>query len=173
MKQKSNMVRLAAVLTGLLLFMQACSISGPVDGDYFSTEDRIRGGQQPTPPSILSLTLSGPDSLIISFSSAGAVDPDSGANEGLYYFLYLSKTNPRGFGSEAEYYSFEHYLNYVAESDFSADPKELSLKINPDYTGNAFFWMTSYDGGRESIYSEQPPAGPACIHIPDGAACSH
>jgi hypothetical protein len=147
----------------LSLLVLSCAVDEPVGPDYYNDIAKIKGGQKPTTPEILPpILFTAPDEITITFSSDGsdgpggpdgAYDPDSNSNEGLYYLFYGSETDPSTFPDEREYYSELYYIGYTLEADFSGDPKDVSVFVNQAFHGLLYFWITSYDGGRESDHS--------------------
>jgi len=129
----------------------------PVDEDYYNDISKVKGGEKPTPPVILSMTI---ESHVITLQFAtdtGATyDPDTGSNENLYYLVYISAENPANFTDPKLYYDVRYYVGYVAETDFEpgVDPKVVTIKISSSYHGTVFLWMTSHDGGRESDHTD-------------------
>jgi len=151
----------ALLCLAMACFCWACAVESPVEGDYFNDLSRIKGGEKPSPPVIETVSLLPENELKITFDSDGAdgptgpdgaYDPDTGTNENLIYFLYYSSGEvPPSFPDESDYYSEEYYVGYVREADFSGDPKDITgLYVNPAFSGALHFWMTSWDGGRES-----------------------
>ncbi len=146
---------LAALLAACVLV--ACSVDSPVSGDYFNDLDKVKGGEKPGAPTIVAggVTQPQPDEIKIAFQTESITDPETGSNDNLYYLIYYWDENPAtGFDDPREYYSAYYYLGYVKDSDYSGtDPKEVSFSLNPNFHGTLWFWMTSYDGGRESDHS--------------------
>lgn len=129
----------------------------PVDEEYFNDISKVKGGQKPTPPVNLSMTI---DNHIITLqfkTDTGATyDPDTGSNENLYYLVYISATDPANFTDPKLYYDIRYYVGYVAETDYEpgVDPKAVTIQVSSSYHGPVYVWMTSHDGGRESDHSE-------------------
>ncbi|HXK65857.1 MAG TPA: hypothetical protein PK348_06290 [Spirochaetota bacterium] len=134
----------------------------PVDEEYFDDLSRVKGGQKPTPPVDLSMTI---NNYIITLSfytdkidngQLLTYDPDTGSNENLYYLVYISATDPAQFSDPKLYYDIKYYVDYRAETDFEegVDPKVVTIQISSSYHGPVYVWMTSHDGGRESDHSE-------------------
>ena len=141
------------VLVVAALFLPGCGPEDPVDMDYFNDLDKVKGHEKPTPPAINSIAKTAADELIINFTTAGAIDPDTGGNDHLVYFFYVSSANPYSFDDPREWYDERYYLGSVAEAEFSGDPKDVVVFIDPEFDGTLHFWITSYDGGRESDHS--------------------
>ncbi|HDP80110.1 MAG TPA: hypothetical protein ENN21_04630 [Spirochaetes bacterium] len=144
--------RLAFLCLAMACFCWACAVESPVEGDYFNNLSRIKGGEKPTPPEIQGVTLLAGRELQITFTSAPANDPDTGTNDNLLYFVYYADGDlPPDFSDESYYYSEEYYLGYVRESDWIGDPKDITgIYVSEAFAGRLHFWMTSWDGGRES-----------------------
>lgn len=129
----------------------------PVDEDYYNDLSKVKGGQKPTPPIELSMSI---DNHVITLkfkTDTGATyDPDTGSNENLYYLVYISAENPAHFTDPKLYYDIQYYIGYVAEKDFEpgVDPKIVYIQISSSYHGVVYLWMTSHDGGRESDHTE-------------------
>ena len=134
----------------------------PVDSDYYDDLSLVKGGEKPTPPVDLSLTVADHEVTLqfytdrLDSGNPVTYDPDTGTNENLYYLVYIASQDPATFDVPELYYDIRYYLGYVAEIDFAAgvDPKEVSIAIASSYHGPLFVWMTSHDGGRESDHSE-------------------
>lgn len=62
----------------------------PVDEEYFDDLSKVKGGQKPTPPVNLSMSI---DNHIITLQfetdTGVTYDPDTGSNENLYYLVYI------------------------------------------------------------------------------------
>lgn len=150
----------------VFLSSTACSVDKPVEKSYYTDLSRIKGGEKPAPPQIISVDfLPAERELQINFSSdgsdgpggpEGAYDPDTGTNENLVYYLYYTDgSDPPPFPDEHRYYSEIYYLGYVRESDYSGDPKLINeIYVSESFAGTLYFWMTSGDGGRESDRSD-------------------
>ncbi len=149
----SDSRRLMFLVSMVLIAFFSCGTEEPVDINYFNDLSKIKGAQKPTPPLINTASVTGPGEITLNFSTAGAIDPDTGTNSGLYYFFYGSSADPVSFTDERLYYDARYYIGYVTESEFSADPKDVTVTINKNYHGTVYFWITSYDGGRESDHS--------------------
>jgi hypothetical protein len=152
--------RYILLLIPLALAALFCGINEPVDGDYFNDLDRIKGGEKPTPePIIDSVTATYDDSsglyeIEINFDSTFTTDPDTGTADNLRYYIYFSFTDPLEFESESEYYDETRRLGYIDQSDFGTDPKIVYIYTEP-LGKRVYFWITAYDGGRESDYSKE------------------
>lgn len=147
---------IAGAVVALSVVFVSC-IHDPVGGGYYLDVEKIKGGEKPTPPAIQTVETDVADPLviIITFTSSGAIDPDTGNNSGLYYFIYYLDADPAFFEDEGEYYNSVYYVGYTSEAAFNGkDPKSVIVgKVNPAFHGALYFWMTSYDGGRESDHS--------------------
>lgn len=139
----------------------------PVDEEYYNDLSLVKGGQKPTPPVDLSLTVDGRRITVHFFTDKLdnghliTFDPDAGTNKYLSYFFYISSQDPAGFNDPTLYYSEMYYIGMAAEQDFDdGDPKAVSITISSAYSGPVFIWMTSHDGGRESDHS-----GVVSVHI--------
>jgi hypothetical protein len=132
-----------------LLSALSC-IHDPVDEDYYLDINKVHGIQKPEPPPVIN-TIVQQDVIVIDFSGTTTIDPDTGNADGLYYLVYASQDNPAYFSSELMYYDGLYYLGYVAHQDLT---EGLRVRVDVgDYRGDAYFWMTAYDGGRESDHS--------------------
>ncbi|MEW6525474.1 MAG: hypothetical protein AB1444_02245 [Spirochaetota bacterium] len=134
----------------------------PVDEEYYNDLAKVKGGQKPTPPVDITMTINN-HVITLSFytdkmdnGQLRTFDPDTGSNENLYYLVYISGTNPAQFGDPKLYYDIKYYVGYVAESDFEPglDPKSVTIQVSSSYHGPVYLWMTSHDGGRESDHTE-------------------
>lgn len=141
------------VLVAAALFLPGCGPEDPVDMGYFDDLNKVKGHEKPSPPAVNSITKTASDELTINFTTAGAFDPDTGGNDHLVYFFYASSVNPYSFGDPREWYDERYYIGGVAEADFGGDPKDVVVVIDPEFDGTLHFWITSYDGGRESDHS--------------------
>ncbi len=167
MKKNNNSagLLLSALLVAGMFVLCGC-VDDPVAKDYYNDLDKIKGGQKPTPPVVGSINLeplSGDGyPVVVEFSSDGndgpegpdgAYDPDSGTNNNLSYFIYGSTTDPASFGDPSGYYDDQYYIGYVTDVEAGDDPKEVTIYISSAFTGVIWFWITSWDGGRESDHS--------------------
>ncbi|MCX8124630.1 MAG: hypothetical protein N3F66_10795 [Spirochaetes bacterium] len=134
----------------------------PVDEEYYNNLAKVKGGQKPTPPVDISITIDG-HTIELTFytdkldnGNLVTYDPDTGTNENLYYLVYISATDPALFTDPTLYYDIRYYVGYTAETDFDpgVDPKVVAIKVSSSYHGPVYLWMTSHDGGRESDHSE-------------------
>ena len=143
-----------------MLFAALFCVNDPVDENYFNDIDRIKGGQKPTPEPILdsvTATYDAPSGLYeieINFSSTDTIDPDTGTADNLRYYIYYSFTDPLEFASENEFYDKTRLLGYIDQSAFGTDPKIVYVYSEP-LGKTVYFWITAYDGGRESDRSEE------------------
>ena len=155
LKNKSTIFFLAIVLaTGCL--------HDPVGEEYYNDISKVKGGQKPTPPVDISISIAG-HKITLTFYTDKLVngnlvtyDPDTGTNENLYYLVYISATDPALFSDPKLYYDIRYYVGYVAETDFEpdVDPKSVYIDVSSSYHGPVYLWMTSHDGGRESDHSK-------------------
>ncbi len=138
-----------SLLATLLLSGIAC-IHEPVGDDYYLDIEKVHGKNKPEPPPVIkNITRDGV--ILIDFSETKTIDPDTGTADGLYYLVYASADNPANFSSELQYYDGLYYLGYVAHADLKGD---YTIRVDiGNYRGDAYFWMTAYDGGRESDHS--------------------
>jgi hypothetical protein len=156
-----RMIDKIACFIGALLASCAllgCSVDSPVSGDYFNNLDKVKGGEKPDPPMLVGVAHPQADAITVTFNTDLTKDPPvTGTNDHLYYLVYCWNENPvLEFDDEKEYYSADYYIGYVKESDYDEPDdvdKEVSFSLNPDFSGTLYFWMTSYDGGRESDQS--------------------
>lgn len=143
------------LLLPMMLAVLFCGINEPVDEDYFNDLDRIKGGQKPTPAPIIdsvTATYDAPSGLYeieIDFKNTTTTDPDTGTADNLRYYIYYSFTDPLEFASESEYYDETRRLGYIDQSTFGTDPKIVYITSEP-LGRTVYFWITAYDGGRES-----------------------
>ena len=143
-----------------MLFAALFCVNDPVDENYFNDIDRIKGGQKPTPEPILdsvTATYDAPSGLYeieINFNSTDTIDPDTGTADNLRYYIYYSFTDPLEFESESEFYDKTRLLGYIDQSAFGTDPKIVYVYSEP-LGKTVYFWITAYDGGRESDRSEE------------------
>jgi len=86
----------------------------PVDEEYYNDLSKVKGGQKPTPPVIVSLTVSD-HTLELKFNTDQTengnlitYDPDTGSNENLYYLVYISATDPANFTDPKLYYDIRY-----------------------------------------------------------------
>jgi hypothetical protein len=138
----------------------SCGINEPVDDDYFDNINRIKGGQKPTPDPIIdtvTATYDPPSGLYeieIDFSSTNTIDPDTGTADNLRYYIYYSFTDPLEFESDSDYYDETRRLGYIDQSAFGGGLKIVYIYSEP-LGRRVYFWITAYDGGRESDKSEE------------------
>jgi len=136
------MKKVIYTLTLTIAFFVTSCFSDPVHEDYFFDLSKIKGGNKPDSPVIVSLE-SCENSVTINFTgSDGDVDVDG---DSLIYVICYSADNPENFSDDKEYYN---PLRVVAAVN-SADPVELYSRNG----GTFYFWLTAYDGGRESDHS--------------------
>jgi len=147
-------------IKSIILFLAIALATGclhePVDEEYYNDISKVKGGQKPTPPVNLSMTIySHVITLRFETDTGATYDPDTGSNENLYYLVYISATDPANFTDPKLYYDIRYYVGYVAETDFEEgiDPKIVTIQISSSYHGPVYLWMTSHDGGRESDHS--------------------
>ncbi len=98
---------------------------------------------------IKSITPSG-EYVTFDFSDTTTVDPDTGSAANLYYLFYGSSSDPSLFEDPLLYYDGRYYLGYIEHARLTS--LVVSVLIG-DYHGPAYFWMSAYDGGRESDHS--------------------
>ena len=143
-----------------MLFAALFCVNDPVDENYFNDIDRIKGGEKPTPEPILdgvTATYDAPSGLYeieIDFDSTFTTDPETGTADNLRYYIYYSFTDPLEFESESEFYDKTRLLGYIDQSAFGTDPKIVYVYSEP-LGKTVYFWITAYDGGRESDRSEE------------------
>ncbi len=82
----------------------------PVDSDYYDDLSLVKGGEKPTPPVDLSLTVAD-HKVILQFytdrldnGNPVTYDPDTGTNENLYYLVYIASQDPATFDDPELYY---------------------------------------------------------------------
>lgn len=137
------------LLLAFLLCQTAC-IHEPVGEDYYLDIEKINGKNKPGPPPVIQ-SVSMTDVILIDFTGTATIDPDTGTADGLYYLVYASAENPANFSSELQFYDGLYYLGYVAHEELEGD---FTIRVDVgSYRGDAYFWMTAYDGGRESDHS--------------------
>jgi len=157
---------LSALLLVGIFFVCGC-VDDPVGKEYYNDLDKIKGGQKPTPPVLDSLSLKPLTGdgypVVVTFSSDGndgpegpdgAYDPDSGTNNNLSYFFYASTTDPASFSDASSYYDELYYIGYITDAEAGVDPKDVTIYIHSGFSGEIWFWITSWDGGRESDHSD-------------------
>ncbi|MCS6984469.1 MAG: hypothetical protein NZM25_04985 [Leptospiraceae bacterium] len=123
------------VLLIFSLFLAGCSVADPVPLDYFRGTERIKGGNAP-PPVVLSYE---PETKMFSWSMS--IDPDTGEEVPVYFFYYARGKLPSYLHSE-DYFITAERRNRSLILDWVSLPP-----------GRHFFWVTAYDGGRESLPS--------------------
>lgn len=151
-----------SILTACLLVITVAVMTGcvddPVPPDYYNDIDRIKGGEKPDPPPVLDSISVDPLTgdgypVIIYFSTGAVVDPEPGGNASLSYFFYASTSDPGNFDDPSDYYDEYYYIGYTTEAEMGPDPKDVTVYVSPDFSGEIWFWITAYDGGRESDHS--------------------
>jgi len=141
-----------------LLALSACGINEPVEEDYFNDIDRVKGREKPFPAPVIddiTATYDTEDNVYIieiDFSSTQTIDPDTGTNEYLRYYLYYSFDDPAGFADEKDYYEETRLLGYIDESQFETSEKKIMLTAEV-LNRRVYFWITAMDDGRESDHS--------------------
>ena len=150
-KNRKTAAVLACIMTICFAPMFTACVQDPVDDDYFLDIDRVNGRLKPEPaPVIDDVTQSGSE-IIVDFASTVTIDPDTGVETGLYYILYWSSGDPAFFDEESMYYNERYFLGYVKYADLGG---VKIFQVDPGgYHGRIYFWMTAYDGGRESDHS--------------------
>jgi hypothetical protein len=143
-------------LMALVLFTAlSCGINEPVDDDYFDDINRIKGRQKPTPKPVINTVIatydppSGLYEIEINFDGTNTIDPDTGTADNLRYYIYYSFTDPLEFESESDYYDKTRLLGYIDQSAFGGGLKIVYIYSEP-LGRRVYFWITAYDGGRES-----------------------
>lgn len=140
----------ACMFAAALLLGGIVCIHEPVDEDYYLDIEKVHGKNKPAPPPVIQ-NITREDVIVIDFSGTATIDPDTGTADGLYYLVYASADDPAHFSSELQYYDGLYYLGYVAHKDLNGD---FTIRVDVgNYRGDAYFWMTAYDGGRESDHS--------------------
>lgn len=119
----------------IIFWLTACSLSTPVSIDYYSNNDRISGKSPPTPP----ILFYEPQSH--TFSWTASFDPDTGNEVANYFFYYAKNKLPSYFLDE----------NFFLTSE--GQKKKLQIDWNSLANGTHYFWVTGFDGGRESLPS--------------------
>lgn len=138
------------ILAATFLFSGIVCIHEPVNEDYYLDIEKVRGKHKPAPPPLIK-SITQEDVVVIDFSGTATIDPDTGTADGLYYLVYASAVDPANFSSELQYYDGLYYIGYVAHKDLKGD---FTMRVNiTNYRGDAYFWITAYDGGRESDHS--------------------
>ncbi|MCX7678154.1 MAG: hypothetical protein N2316_02950 [Spirochaetes bacterium] len=125
-------------------------VHDPVDEEYYLDINRIKGKNKPQPPPVITTISQVGNEIIIDFSGTTTIDPDTGSAENLYYLFYAAFENPEFFYDERMYYDSLYYVGFVAHKDL------VTYRVRIDvgnYTGDTYWWMTAYDGGRESDHS--------------------
>lgn len=138
----------------------------PVDDSYFLDINKIKGGEKPEPPPVLtsadiilpcSINSDGDEvcDIKFDFSVDGTSDPESGTNENLIYYFYYSFTDPADFTDPGAWYDEMQLFHQIAHTDLSAgsDPRSITVTVS-DVNKRVYFWITAYDGGRESDHSD-------------------
>lgn len=125
-------------------------VQDPVGDDYFLDPGRVKGGEKPSPPPVISSIVRSGEFVVIDFTTTATIDPDTGSSGNLFYLFYGATQDPESLCDPLRYYDERFYLGYV--EDAKAPGKTVFVEIG-DYTGNAWFWMSAHDGGRESDHS--------------------
>ncbi len=157
-KRSNNISKLLAVLLVLSVAVMTGCVNDPVPPDYYNDIDKIKGGEKPDPPPVLDSITVDPLTgdgypVIINFSSSAVVDPESGGNANLLYFFYASTSDPANFDDPSDYYDEYYYIGYTTEAEMGPDPKDVTVYVSSGFSGEIWFWITAYDGGRESDHS--------------------
>lgn len=143
----------------LLISFPTCTPGDPVEENYFDDINKVKGKYKPDPaPALDSINYSynAPEranEIVLNFSSTTTVDPDTGTNADLVYFFYYSHDDPAGFPDPGDFYDVTYYIGFTPESDFSGSPVVREVSVLSRYAGRLYFWITAYDGGRESDHS--------------------
>ena len=115
-----------------LALTTGCVTDEPLDRNYFAGTDKIKGGEA---PSAVELSF---DASENKFSWTASIDPDTGAEVREYFFYYAYNQLPVNL-LDANY--FEAAIGRVRSVTINSG----SLK-----RGQHYFWVTGFDGGRES-----------------------
>ncbi len=159
MRKRNNyiFILLTCLLVVSFIFAAGC-VDDPVSPDYYDDIDKIKGGEKPDPPPTLNSVTLDPLTgdgypVIINFSTGAVVDPETGGNDNLTYFFYASTSDPADFSDPSRYYDEYYYIGYTTEAESGDDPREVTVYVSSGFSGEIWFWITAYDGGRESDHS--------------------
>ena len=134
------MKKFLAILYPLIfIILVSCSIDDPVSNDYFNDLNRVKGKNAPGVPNITSVTAC---NNVITINYTEATDPDG---DELSYVFYYSFTDPSAF-------AVEDFYDPLRIAGLSSDDGG-DVEFTTGYAGVIFFWLTAYDGGRESDHS--------------------
>ena len=131
--------RAAVSASALFICIVGCTFHDSVNDDYFSTVDRVKGGNKPVTPAQPVVTACG---NVLSVTMTAVPDPDG---DQLFYNIYATPESVACFGLY-DFYDPEWLIALVYDI---TDPVSLLANSAGIYT----FWYTAYDGGRESDHS--------------------
>ena len=131
-------MKIRNIILPIIIFSAGC-INQPVGEDYFNDTDKIKGKNKPTAPSITDIVACD-NEITIAFTES--TDPDG---DDLVYLVYYSLSDPAEFEDESEFYNPIRLVGVVEVVEDAVFYSNIS--------GIIYFWMTAYDGGRESDHS--------------------
>lgn len=158
---------------GLLFILCVCCffscVNDPVGEDYFNDTAKIKGGEKPSEPVILEYSqceydvtftfcckteVQGEDTVCLNDVDSCGTDADGDV---LTYYLYVSDIDPAEL-DESDFYNLYFLYNEVSISE------PLTITSSSDTVFH--FWLTAWDGGRQSdksnIVSITFPSETAC-----------
>jgi hypothetical protein len=161
------MKRRNEIITVITMFLVAgstlfCSFHDPVSEDYYLDINKIKGGEKPSPPPVISSVTSVPDTetgvnITIDFNGTATIDPDTGSADNLFYLFYITPDDPSLFSDESSYYDYWYLFGYVSHAELvysGGGTMTTSIIIEHiTYHGRLYFWMTAFDDGRETDHS--------------------
>jgi hypothetical protein len=160
--KRRNKLKLFLIICLLAVQGLSCSFHDPVGEDYYFNTSRIKGGEKPSPPPVISAVTASPNQEIgvdikIDFSGTVTIDPDTGSADNLYYLFYWSVDDPSLFTDEGSFYDYWYLYGFISHAklvNIGGGPMETNVTIEKViYQGRLFFWMTAVDEGRETDHS--------------------
>jgi hypothetical protein len=129
------MYRVFALLV-VFLNLGACTMSAPVDENYYGGNDKIAGGQ---PPSVPVVTF---DKANLRFDFTASIDPETQA-EVPTYFIYVYPSVPTKF----------YEARFIDRAISPPSPRSIYLTSVPFSPMTVI--LTGFDGYRESAINAQ------------------
>lgn len=124
-----------ALMILMSIFLLSC-INNPVDLDYYKSASKIQGGEMPQVPTLHY------NASQLEFFWNEANDPDTGKPVATYYLYGFFGSLPN------DAYHIRHRVAQIENGETS-----ITLKKPIKRKGNHIFALTSFDGERESFFS--------------------
>jgi hypothetical protein len=160
--KKRNKLKSFIIICLLTVQGLSCSFHDPVSEDYYFDTSKIKGGEKPSPPPVISAVTAAPNQqtgvdIKIDFSGTATIDPDTGSADNLYYLFYISAEDPSLFTNEGSFYDNWFLYGYISHADLlyiGGGIMATSVVLEQIvYNGRLYFWMTAVDEGREADHS--------------------